>query len=190
MDERLESFFDDAPLWRAELARLRDVLAGCGLTEEFKWRLACYTSSGRNIAILQPMKDHLSLMFFKGALLEDAAGLLERPGDNSRAARRVLFRSEADVADREEAVRAYVRAAIEVEEAGLTVPDDDEIAFVDELVQRLEGDPALKAAFFALTPGRQRAYNLHFSAPKQAATRERRIDRHVDRILAGKGMRD
>lgn len=171
------------------MAGLRPILLGCGLTEELKWGKPCYSHEGRNIAILQEMKDFLALMFFKGALLADPAGVLEAQGPNSRSARRMAFTSTDEVSASADIVAAYVREAIEVEQAGVEVPAP-ELVLVDELRLRLDGDPALKAAFESLTPGRQREYNLHVSGAKQAKTREARVDRYVDKILAGKGFRD
>ena len=186
----LTAFFADAPRWGPELARLRALLLDCGLEEAFKWRQPCYGVDGGNVAILQSMKDHLSLMFFKGALLEDPVGLLEPPGPNSRAARRLLFRSIEDVELRADAVRAFVGAAVALERAGATVEASEPIELVAELKARFARDPELEAAFFALTPGRQRAYHLHFSSARRPETRERRIEKVVGRIREGRGLRD
>lgn len=190
MDPRLDRFFDAASRWRAELAALRRVLQGAGLDEEFKWGKACYCFEGKNIAILQPMKDHLALMFFKGALLEDPAGVLQEQGPNSRSARRVVFRSVGDVEEQARVVEALVRRAIEVERAGLSVDAPTELVLVEELGRWLKRDAAHRAAFEGLTPGRQREYHLHVSGAKQASTRERRVEQVAPRILAGKGLRD
>ena len=139
---------------------------------------------------LQEFKELLSLMFFKGALLSDPAGVLRSQGENSRSALRLEFRSVEDVTAMSEVVRDYVAEAIEVEDAGLTVEPAPELELVEELRLRLEADPELRAAFEGLTPGRQREYHLHISGAKQAATRESRIDTCTPRILAGKGLRD
>ncbi|MEZ4269600.1 MAG: DUF1801 domain-containing protein [Myxococcota bacterium] len=190
MDTRLDKFFGAARQWKAELAALRAALRGAGLSEEFKWGKACYCFEGSNIAILQPMKDHLALMFFKGALLEDPAGVLQEQGPNSRSARRVAFRSVEDVEERAGVVEALVRRAIEVERAGLSVEPPAELVLVEELERWLDRDPAHRVAFEGLTPGRRREYHLHVSGAKQASTRERRVEQVAPKILAGKGFRD
>jgi len=176
--------------WPAELAAARAILLECGLDEAIKWAKPCYVHKGRNIAILQEFKDLLSLMFFKGALLSDPAGVLRSQGENTRSALRLEFRSVDDVTAMAEVIRDYVAEAIEVEDAGLQLPEAPELELVEELRLRLEADPELRAAFEALTPGRQREYHLHISGAKQAATRESRIDTCAPRILAGKGLRD
>ena len=139
---------------------------------------------------MQEMKDFLALMFFKGMFLSDAAGVLEDNGPNSRSAKRMCFTSPGDIARLADTVRAYVAEAIAIEEAGLEAGPPPELVLVDELRQRLEADPTLEAAFEALTPGRQREYNLYFSDAKQSATRESRIDKYADKIMSGKGLRD
>jgi len=175
--------------WPEEVAALRPILLGCGLTEAVKWNKPCYCHEGRNIAIVQEMKDFLALMFFKGALLSDPEGLLQSQGPNTRSAMRLCFTSVAEVKAATNAVAALVAEAIDVEAAGLEVGPAPELVLADELRERLADDPALAAAFDALTPGRQREYNLYISDAKQSSTRSARIDRHVDRILAGRGLR-
>lgn len=169
---------------------LRPILLSCGLTEEIKWGKPCYSHEGTNIVILQEMNGFLALMFFKGALLDDPGGVLEDQGPNSRSARRLRFTSVEDVARLADTVRAYVEEAIDVEQAGLKVGPAPELVFVEELQNRLDRDPAFKAAFESLTPGRQREYNLYFSAAKQAETRTARVDKYTPKILDGKGFRD
>jgi uncharacterized protein YdeI (YjbR/CyaY-like superfamily) len=176
--------------WPAEMTELRPILLGCGLDESVKWAKPCYSHRGKNVAIMQEMKEHLSLMFFKGALLSDPEGVLREQGPNSRSARRMEFRSVEDVARLAPAVQAYVDEAIAAEEAGLTVDAPPDLELVAELQARLDSDPELAAAFSALTPGRQREYHLHISDAKQASTREARIDKVAPRILEGKGLRD
>lgn len=190
MDSRVDSLFSNATQWKSESVKLREVLNGCELTEELKWGKPCYSFEGKNIAIIQRMKEHLALMFFKGALLKDPDGVLEKPGENSRSGRRILFTTVQDVVKLESTLKAYVKSAIDVERAGLKVKKPTELDLAQEFAQRLKRDPKLKAAFEGLTPGRQRAYNLYFSAPKQSSTRERRIDKYVPKILIGKGFRD
>jgi len=176
--------------WPAEIDALRPLLVACGLTEELKWGKPCYRHDGANIVIIQEMKHFLALMFFKGALLDDPDGVLESQGPNSRSARRMCFTSVDGVKERADTIAAYVHEAIEVEEAGLEVGPPPELELVEELRVRLDDDADLKAAFEALTPGRQREYHLHISSAKQATTREARIDKYVPKILAGKGFRD
>ncbi|MCB9592200.1 MAG: YdeI/OmpD-associated family protein [Sandaracinaceae bacterium] len=190
MSSRMEAFFEEPSRWWAEAAGLRVILLDAGLGEALKWGKPCYTHEGRNIAILQKMNGFLALMFFKGALLDDPKGLLEEQGENSRSALRLCFTSVEQVAAREKAVRGFVRQAVRVEATGAKVAPAPPLVLVEELQARLDGDEKLKAAFEALTPGRQRAYNLHVSGAKQSATRARRVEQHVARILAGKGPQD
>jgi uncharacterized protein YdeI (YjbR/CyaY-like superfamily) len=172
------------------MAALRSVLLGCGLDEDIKWGKPCFSHESHNIAILQEMKDFLSLMFFKGALLNDPAGALVEQGPNSRSAKRIEFTSTEDVSRLTKIVAALVKEAINTERAGLTVGPGPDLVLVEELQLRLGSDRALQVAFEALTPGRQREYNLHISDAKQAKTRIARIDACVPKILAGKGFRD
>lgn len=190
MNPDIDAYVERSRQWPEEIRQLRSILLGSGLTEEIKWGKPCYSRDGKNIAIIQEMKHFLALMFFKGALLNDAAGVLESQGPNSRSARRVEFSSVDDVARLADTVRTLVDEAIAVEAAGLVVAPAPELELVDELRHRLDEDPALSSAFTALTPGRQREYNLHISQAKRAATREARIDKCAPKILAGKGFRD
>ncbi len=176
--------------WPAEIAELRPILVGCGLTEEIKWGKPCYTHDDRNVVIAQEMKHFLALMLFKGALLDDPDGVLVEQGPNSRAARRIEFRSVDDVRRLAPTVERYVEAAIAVEDAGLEVAPAPEPELVAEFRARLDEDRDLAAAFEALTPGRRREYHLYVSGAKREATRESRIDSCVPKILAGKGLRD
>lgn len=186
----VDEYIRRSEMWPDEMVALRPMLLDGGLTEEFKWYKPCYTHGGKNIVIVQEMKEFLALMFFKGALLQDPDGVLEDQGPNSRSARRIRFASVDDVARLGDRVRALVAEAIEVEEAGLAVDPGPELVLVDELQIRLEEDPALQAAFESLTPGRQREYNIYFSGAKQAKTRVARIERYAEKIIAGKGLRD
>lgn len=190
MHPQVDALIARSERWPQEIARLRDVLLGCGLTEEFKWGKPCYAHGGANIAIVQEMKDFLALMFFKGALMADPAGVLEEQGPNSRSALRIRFTSVDDVERLAGTIPDYVAEAIRVEEAGLEVPPAPDLVLAEELRDRLDADPALRAAFAALTPGRQREYNLFVSDAKQPATRAARVEKHVERILEGKGLRD
>lgn len=190
MSRQVDEYFAKATRWRAETEALRKILLECGLGEALKWGKPCYTSDGKNIAIIQKMKAFVALMFFKGALLEDPRDVLESPGESSRAQRRVCVTSVEEVARLESTIKALVREAIAVEDAGLAVPKPSKLVLVDELRARLDEDAALRAAFEALTPGRQRGYNIFFAGAKQSKTRAARIDKHAARILAGKGIHD
>ena len=190
MNPKVDAYIARSQKWPEEMTELRPILLGCGLTEEIKWGKPCFSHEGRNIAILQEMNDFLALMFFKGALLDDPRGVLEEQGPNSRSARRIRFTSVDDVTRLADTVTEYIQDAIDVEDAGLEVGPAPEPVLAVELRHRLEHDPELKAAFEALTPGRRREYNMYFSAAKQAATRENRIDKYAQKILDGKGFRD
>lgn len=186
----VDDYIQRADSWRAEMSELRTILLGAGLTEAIKWGKPCYDHQGRNIAVMQPMKKLLALMFFKGALLGDPHGILEAQGPNSRSALRISFTSGEDVTRLADILPTYVAGAIAVEDSGLAAPPAPALVLVEELRDRLDRDSALKAAFDALTPGRQREYNLHVASAKQAKTRRERVEKHVPRILAGKGLRD
>lgn len=163
----------------------------CPVTEAYKWRAPCYTHQDRNIAIIGGLKDFCVVSFLKGVLLSDSAGILVPPGENSRSARLVKFTDVSQIAALKGTLKDYVQEAIEAEKAGLKVefPKDD-LEYPQELTDKLSEDPDLKAAFHALTPGRQRGYILHFSQPVQSSTRSSRIEKSTPRILAGKGMHD
>lgn len=190
VNPKVDAYITRSEKWPDEMTGLRPILLGCGLTEDIKWGMPCYSYEGGNIAILQEMKEFLALMFFKGALLDDPEGILEEQGPNSRSARRIRFTSVEDVARLSDTVKAYIDEAIDVEESGLEVGSAPELILVGEFQNRLDQDPALNTAFKALTPGRQREYNLYFSGAKQAKTREARVEQYVQKILDGKGFRD
>ena len=174
--------------WPDEVAALRSILLDCGLEERIKWAKPCYVHDGANVAIVQEFSDFLALMFFTGVLLDDPAGVLEEQGPNTHAAMRMTFRSVAEVEDRAAVIREYLAEAVEKLDTPLPPRPREDLA--EELQRRLAGDPELAAAFEELTPGRQRAYNLHVAGAKQATTRERRVDRIAPRILEGKGLHD
>lgn len=190
MSPEVDAYIDASEKWPEEIEALRPILLDAGLTEEIKWRQPCYCYEGKNIAILQEMNEFLSLMFFKGALLEDPDGVLEDQGEHTRSARRIRFTSVEDVNRLSETVTAYLAEAIDVEDAGLDVGPAPEPDLVDELQIRLDEDPELREAFESLTPGRRREYNIYFSGAKQAKTRRDRVDRYAPKILDGKGLRD
>lgn len=189
-DDTVDEYIARSQRWPQEMAALRSVLLGCGLSEDLKWAKPCYSSGDANIVIMQEMKKFLALMFFKGELLKDPDGVLEPNGPNSRSASRMCFASVEDVERLADTVVTYVAEAVQVEEDGLDVGPPPELVLVHELQARLDGDPALAAAFEALTPGRQREYHLHVSDAKQTATRESRIDKCTPKILNGKGFRE
>ena len=190
MNPDVDAYIAGSEQWPDEMRQLRPLLLDLGLTEELEWGKPTYCHQGKNVVILQEMKDFLALMFFKGALLSDPEGVLEDQGPNSRSARRMRFTSAEEIDRLAGAVRARVTEAIAVEDAGLEVEPTPDLVLADELQSRLDRDPELGAAFEALTPGRRREYNLHVSGAKQAETREARVDRCAPRILAGKGLRD
>ncbi len=188
----VDAFMDGARRWREEFARLRTIALDCGLTEELKWRAPCYTFRGKNVVILQGFKEYCALMFFKGALLKDPGGLLVAPGKHMQAGRQVRFTDVGEIIEMEGTLTAYIDEAIQAEKAGVKVKlkKTSEYAVPEQFQRELDGDPALKTAFHALTPGRQRAYILHFSDAKQSKTRASRVERHRQRILDGKGLND
>lgn len=192
LNPKVDEYIGRANEWRDETKKLRAILVDCGLDEELKWGKPCYAFQGGNLAIIQRFKGHCSLMFFKGALLDDNHGVLVPPGENSQAAMRIQFTNLGQIEDLEPAVRSYVRQAIEVEKAGLKVDfrAKHDLEFPEELTAKLDEDPDLSAAFHALTPGRRRAYVLHFAGAKQSKTRTGRIEKSAKRIRAGKGLND
>lgn len=186
----VDAYLEASERWPAEIRALRRLLLAAGLGEEIKWGKPCYSHDDANIVVVQEFSDNLALMFFKGILLDDPAGVLEEVGPNSHAARRMMFTSVEDVETHADVVTTYVEEAIAVEEAGTEVPPRPEEELAPELAERLAEDPELAESFDELTPGRQREYNLHVSGAKQSSTRERRVDRIAPRILEGRGLRD
>lgn len=174
------------------MEQLRLLLLDCGLTEEFKWRNPCYSFQGNNVVLIGSFKEYCALSFFKGTLLQDSNGLLSKPGENSQAVRFFKFTNLEEIIEQKSIIKAYIYEAIEIEKAGLKVifKSNTELELVAELQIALDKNPSLKIAFKALTPGRQRAYNLYFSAAKQSKTRETRIENYIPRILNGKGIND
>jgi uncharacterized protein YdeI (YjbR/CyaY-like superfamily) len=187
---KVEEFVSRAKAWQGEMQKLRSILSQCGLDEDLKWGKPCYTFESKNIAIIQPFKEHCSLMFFKGALLKDRHGLLRSQGENTQAAMRLEFTSEAQV--KKAIVESYVKDAIAAEKQGLKVDfkAKRELELPEELSQILDKNRKLAKAFEALTPGRKRAYVLHFTGAKQSQTRTARIEKVIPMILAGKGLND
>lgn len=188
---KVETFYAEATRWRQELAALRAILRDSPLSETFKWRSPCYTFEGGNVATVWGLKAACALSFFKGVLLKDPEQILVAPGENSRSVRLAKFTCLPDIVALEDVLKAYVREAIELERAGRKVAfAKDDLPAPPELRDRMAGDPAFKAAFEALTPGRRRGYLLHFSQARQSATRAARIEKCLPRILDGKGLHD
>lgn len=187
---KVDAFVSRAKTWQGEIQKLRSILLDCGLDEDLKWGKPCFLFEGKNVAIIQPFKAHCSLMFFKGALFEDTHGLLRSQGENTQSALRLEFTSEAQI--KKTVLKAYVKQAIAVEQAGLTVDfkAKRELDLPEELTQILQKNRKLAKAFKSLTPGRQRAYVLHFAGAKQSQTRTARIEKCIPKILAGRGMND
>lgn len=192
MNPTVDFYFSKAVKWQEELERLRMIVLSCGLTEELKWGVPCYTFQNGNIVLIHAFKDYCALLFMKGALLQDANGMLIQQTANVQAARQIRFTTVQETAEMEATLKAYIYEAIEVEKAGLNVDLKKTVEFVipEEFEHKLAENPALKTAFAALTPGRQRAYILHFSQPKQSKTRASRVEKYTPRILAGKGLTD
>ncbi len=190
LSPKVDAFLSRAKTWQGEMQKLRSILLDCGLGEQLKWGKPCFAFEGSNVAIIQPFKGHCSLLFFKGALLQDTHGLLRSQGMNTQSALRLEFTNEAQI--KKAVVKSYVKQAIAVEKAGLKVDfkAKRELELPQELTQILKGDAKLAKAFHALTPGRQRAYVMHFTGAKQSATRTARVQKAIPAILAGKGMND
>ena len=187
---KVDAFVSRAKTWRGEIEKLRSILLDCGLDEDIKWGKPCFSFDGKNVAIIQPFKEHCSLMFFKGALFKDTHKLLRSQGENTQSALRLEFTSEAQI--KKAVLNSYVKEAIAVEKAGLKVEfkAKHELELPNELTQMLAKDRRLAKAFEALTPGRRRAYVMHFTGAKQSQTRTARIEKCIPQILAGKGMND
>jgi uncharacterized protein YdeI (YjbR/CyaY-like superfamily) len=191
MNPKVDGYLRKSKQWQEEFEKLRMIILDCGLTEELKWGKPCYTFQKSNIVIIQGFKEFCALLFCKGALLNDANGMLEKPGENTQAARRIPFTNVREMVEMEPILKAYIYEAIEAEKAGLKVNfKKNPEPIPEELQNKLDEIPALKTAFDALTPGRQRAYILYFSAPKQSKTRESRVEKCMQQILNGKGLND
>jgi len=191
MNPKVDFYFSKAK-WQKELEQLRTIVLDCGLTEELKWGCPCYMFEKANIVLIHVFKEYCALLFFKGALLHDANGILVQQTENVQSARQVRFTNVREIVKLKTVLKAYIYEAIEVEKAGLKVPlkKTTEYSIPEEFQKKLGKHPALKKAFYALTPGRQRAYLLHFSAPKQSKTRESRVEKSMQQILNGKGLND
>jgi uncharacterized protein YdeI (YjbR/CyaY-like superfamily) len=181
-----------APKWREEFERLRTIILDCGLAEQVKWGWPCYTLNESNVVLIHGFKEYCAMMFPKGALLNDPNGVLIQPTENMQAARQIRFTNAREIVALKSTLKAYVHQAIEVEKSGLKVKlkRTSEFKVSEEFRKKLNEVPALKTAFHALTPGRQRGYLLYFAQPKQSKTREARVEKCVPQILNGKGLND
>ena len=189
---RVDAYFQGVSKWLPEMQAFREILLESQLTEELKWGQPCYTFDGKNVAILNGLKDSCAFAFFKGALLKDVHGVLTAPGQHSQSTRWIKFTSVREIREMKSVLKAYIREAIEVEKSGVKVKlrKTSDLKLPEELANLFDEFPKFKAAFDALTPGRQRAYIYHFSAPKQSKTRQSRIEKFMPHILQGKGLLD
>lgn len=192
MNSKVDEYLSKAKKWREEMEQLRTIALDCQLTEELKWGQPCYTLGKSNIVLIHAFKEYCALLFFKGALLKDAKGILVQQTENVQAARQLRFTSVKEIEKLKTTIKAYIKEAINVEKEGLKVDfkKTDEFSVPEEFQHTLKKNVALKKAFEALTPGRQRAYLLHFSSAKQSKTRESRIEKCIPQILSGKGLND
>lgn len=190
-NSKVDSFVKNAKKWQEEIKMLRGLILECGLTEEIKWRLPCYTLEESNVVIIQPFKEYCAIMFFKGALLKDPKKVLQTPGQ-SQAVRQLRFENTSEIKKMGSTIKSYIKEAIKIEQTGLKVElkETKDFEVVEEFQQKLKKNSKLKKAFDALTPGRQRAYLFFFAGAKQAQTREARIEKWIPKILQGKGMND
>jgi uncharacterized protein YdeI (YjbR/CyaY-like superfamily) len=192
MSPKVDVFLSKSKKWQKEFGKLRKIVLDCHLTEELKWGKPCYTFQDNNIVLIHGFKEYCALLFFKGALLKDSRGILIQQTQNVQAARQIRFTNVGEIVEMEPILKACIREAIEVEKAGLEVNYKKTTQFIipEEFQNKLDKNPALKTAFHALTPGRQRGYILYFSAPKQSKTRESRVEKCARQILDGKGLND
>lgn len=189
---KVDGFLRKAKTWQAEFEKLRNIILDCELTEDFKWMHPCYTFQNKNILLIHGFKEYCAILFHKGVLLKDPEGILIQQTENVQAARQIRFTDVREIIAMENILKDYIYEAIEVEKSGVEVEykKNTEYTIPDELQNKFDEIPALKTAFEALTPGRQRAYLLHFSEPKQSKTRESRIEKYMQQILNGKGLND
>ena len=189
---KVDFFFRNSDKWQKEMEKLRKIVLDCDLTEELKWGVPCYTFQNSNILLIHEFKEYCAILFVKGALLKDPNAILIQQTENVQAARQVRFTNVREIVEMEPILKTYINEAIEVEKAGLKVnyKKATEFNIPEEFINKLEGVPGLQDAFEALTPGRQRAYLLYFSAPKQSKTRAARVEKYMQQILNGKGLND
>ena len=191
-NSKAEFYFNKDNNWKEEIQLLRTIILQCDLHEELKWGCPCYTSQNNNIVLIHIFKEYCALLFFKGVLLKDKKGILIQQTKNVQAARQIRFTNVQEIEAHKSTIKAYVKEAINIEKQGLKVElkKSSELIFPDEFINKLKKFPNLKTAFNSLTPGRQRAYNLYFSAPKQSKTRISRVEKYMQQILDGKGLHD
>ncbi|MDO7347964.1 YdeI family protein [Bacillus stercoris] len=189
---KVDDFLNKAKKWKEEFEKLRTIILDCELTEDFKWMHPCYTYNNKNVVLIHGFKEYCALLFHKGALLQDVHGILIQQTENVQAARQIRFTNVQEINEMKTILKAYIQEAIEVEKAGLKVEVNNniELSIPEELQNKFDEIPELKTAFEALTPGRQRAYTLYFSQAKQSKTRESRVEKYVQKILDGKGLKD
>ena len=189
---KVEFFFSKESKWQSEYEQLRNLVLDCGLTEELKWGVPCYTEKGANVVLIHGFKEYCALLFHKGALLSDSEGILIQQTENVQSARQIRFINLQEIIKMKSVLKSYIFEAVEVEKAGLKVElkKTKEYEIPEEFQSKLDANPELKTAFEALTPGRQRGYLLHFSTAKQAKTREARIEKVIPQIFEGKGLTD
>lgn len=192
MNPDVDNYLERINTWQEELKLLRQIILDCGLTEEYKWKSPCYTINRKNVLLLHNFKDYCAIGFFKGALLKDTDKILEKPGDNSNSSRLIKFTAAEDIKQEKDIIKSYIFQAVDVEKAGLKVKVKkvSDYEFPEELQAKIDSDITFKEAFESLTPGRQKGYILFISGAKQAKTRASRVEKYVDRILAGHGIHD
>lgn len=192
MNPKVDFFFNKANNWQEEYSQLRTIVLDCGLNEELKWGVPCYTFQKNNVVLIHGFKEYCALLFHKGALLSDSEGILIQQTENVQSARQLRFNNLQEIIEKRTIIKTFIYEAVEIEKAGLKVelkkPSEFNISV--EFQQKLNEFPFLKTAFYALTPGRQRGYLLHFSEPKQSKTRESRVEKCMAQILKGKGLND
>ncbi|CAC9976568.1 YdeI/OmpD-associated family protein [Flavobacterium panici] len=189
---KVDFFFDEAKKWQEELILMRKIALECQLSEELKWGVPCYIYKDSNVVLIHAFKEYCAFLFFKGALLKDTDNILIQQSENVQAARQIRFTALKEIVDLRDILKTYIYQAIEIEKAGLKVElkKTSEFEVSEEFQKKLDAMPDLQKAFSALTPGRQRAYLLHFSQPKQSKTREARVEKNIPNILDGKGLND
>ncbi|PZT55151.1 YdeI/OmpD-associated family protein [Paenibacillus silvae] len=189
---KVDAYLSKIKTWKDESVKLREIILDCDLTEDYKWMHPCYTLNGKNVVLIHGFKEYCAIMFLKGSLLKDPHGILIQQTNNVQGGRQIRFTNLEQIIEQEEILKAYIREAIEVEQAGLKVEkkEVEQFAVPEELQQQFDANPAFQAAFEALTPGRQRAYLYHFSQPKQSKTKTSRIEKCMQPIMEGKGLND
>lgn len=190
MNTKVDAYVVQVSQWREVIEQLRTIVLDCGLTEEFKWGKPCYSFEGANIVVIQGFKAYCALLFMKGYLLSDPENVLIKTGENTKVGRQIRFATAEDVLALEPVLKAYIREAVQAEQSGLKVEVDKTLPVPAELQDKFDEIPDLNKAFDALTPGRQRAYIIYFTASKQSQTRQLRIEKCIPRILNGKGLND